>query len=104
MNEFVNLQILSKKPHKMNYSKILEYKPFDFWDADSYITLCFELAQKKLKELYQGKRLDSCDCYGLYILDNNDEVIAQYTTGRMGVGPLAMRNENTKEIYPLCQN
>lgn len=104
MNEFVNLQILCKKLHKMDYSKILEYKPFDFWDVDPHIMLCFELAQKKLKELYQGKRLDSCDCYGLYILDDNDEVIAQYTTGRMGVGPLAMRNENTKDIYPLCQN
>lgn len=88
----------------MDYSKILEYKPFDFGDVDPHIVLCFELAQKKLKELYQGKRLDSCDCYGLYILDDNDEVIAQYTTGRMGVGPLAMRNENTKDIYPLCQN
>lgn len=85
-------------------SKTPEYKPFDFWDTDSRIQLCYEFALERLKTLYPDKFIDSCDCFGLYILDDNDEVIAQYTTGRMGVGPLAMRNENTKDIYPLCQN
>lgn len=90
----------------MDYSNILEYKSFDFDDTDSCITLCYELACKKLGEMYPNNILFASDCFGISIIDNNrSEEITSYSTGRLGkIGPLAMRNEITKEVFPLCQN
>ena len=89
----------------MNYSKMFEYKSFDFFDTDPCIELCYELAYEQLEKFYLDKKIDSCDCFGLYIFDKNSDYVVQYTTGRLGkVGPLAMRNESTKEVFVLCQN
>lgn len=88
----------------MRIPKILEYRHFDFHDTDPYIGMCHDLAYEKLEELYPKYNVDSCDCFGLYIFDKNANTIAQYSTGRLGkIGPLAMRNELTEEVIPLCQ-
>lgn len=90
----------------MDYSNILEYRPFDFYDTDPYIMLCYELANEKLKEMYPNNTLFASDCFGISIVDDNrSEEITSFSTGRLGkIGPLAMRNESTKEVFPLCQN
>jgi hypothetical protein len=86
----------------MNVPKILEYRSFDFYDTDSYIELCHNLAYEKLEEKYPQYKVDSCDCFGLYIIDGSSNTIVQYSTGRLGkMGPLAMRNELTKEVTIL---
>ncbi|MEE3483289.1 MAG: hypothetical protein VZQ98_03065 [Bacteroidales bacterium] len=88
----------------METPKILEYRPFDFFDTDPHIEMCHDLAYKELEKMYPEYKLDSCDCFGLYIYDENTNSIAQYSTGRLGkIGPLAMRNERTEEVIPLCQ-
>lgn len=90
----------------MDYSKNLEYRSFDFYDTDPYIMLCYELAHDKLEVMYPNNTLFASDCFGISIVDDNScEEIASFTTGRLGkVGPLAMRNELTQEVFPLCQN
>lgn len=88
----------------MGISK-LEYKPFDFYDTDSHIGLCHDLAFKKLEEIYTKYKVDSCDCFGIYIVDNASNVVTLFSTGRLGkIGPLAMRNEQTKEVIILVMN
>lgn len=85
----------------------LEYKPFDFYDTDSQIGLCHDLAFKKLEEIYNTKyKVDSCDCFGIYIIDSDSSyIVTQFSTGRLGkTGPLAMRNEQTKEVIILVKN
>ena len=92
-----------RKWFDMKIPKALEYRPFDFHDTDSHIRMCHDLAYEKLKELYPKYKVDSCDCFGLYIYDKDANSIAQYSTGRLGkIGPLAMRNETTEEVIPLC--
>ena len=89
----------------MDIPKIFEYRPYDFYDTDSYIELCHDLAYIKLEELYPNYKVDSCDCFGLYIIDGASNTIVQYTTGRLGkIGPLAMRNELTKDVNILITN
>lgn len=86
----------------MDIPKILEYRLFDFYDTDSYIELCHDLAYIKLEELYPKCKVDSCDCFGLYVIDETFSVVTQFSTGRLGgIGPLAMRNEITKEVTIL---
>ncbi len=92
----------------MNYSKLFDYQSFGFWDTDPYIELCYNLAYKKLDEMYPDSQLLACDCFGISIIKNNKaccEEVASYSTGRLGkAGPLAMRNEVTKEVHVLCLN
>jgi len=86
----------------METPKILKYRPFDFYDTDPYIEMCHDLAYKELEEMYPEYKVDSCDCFGLYIFDEDANTIAQYSTGRMGkIGPLAMRNEQTEDVIVL---
>ncbi|MBR5972232.1 MAG: hypothetical protein IK017_06225 [Paludibacteraceae bacterium] len=88
----------------MEIPKILEYRPFGFYDTDPFIEMCHDLAFEKLEDMYPEYTVDSCDCFGLYIYDKDANSIAQYSTGRMGkIGPLAMKNETTEEVIPLCQ-
>ena len=83
----------------------LEYKPFDFYDTDSQIELCHDLAFKKLEELYSKYKIDSCDCFGIYIVDNASNIVTLFSTGRLSkTGSLAMRNEQTKEVIILHHN
>lgn len=82
-------------------SKTPEYKPFDFWDTDSRIQLCYEFALERLKTLYPDKFIDSCDCIGLYIFDDTDALLTQHSTGYTDDGTLAIRDETTKEVFPL---
>lgn len=87
----------------MDYPNILEYKPFDFYDTDPYIELCYELVHDKLEEMYPNNTLFASDCFGISIVDDNRcEEITTFSTGRLGkIGPLAMRNELTKEVFLL---
>ena len=85
--------------------KMLDYRPFDFYDTDPYIEMCHDLAYKKLEELYPKYKVDSCDCFGLYIFDEDSNVIAQFSTGRLGKdGALAMRNELTKDVTIIAND
>ena len=90
----------------MDYSKMFDYRPFEFWDTDPYIELCFDFAFDKLKKTYPGYLLLTSDCFGISVVDSTIdccEVLALYSIGRLGkVGPLAMRNERTKEMQVLC--
>ena len=92
----------------MNYSNMYDYRPFDFWDMDPYIELCFDLAFEKLRDSYPNNLLFSSDCFGISVIDatlDDCKEMANYTTGRLGTaGPLAMRNELTGEVAVLCQN
>ena len=92
----------------MCYSKMFEYRPFDFWDTDPCIEMCYNISCEQLEKMYPNKKLFSSDCFGLSIIDDMSgscTEIASYTTGRLGkAGPLAMRNESTKEVFVLCQN
>ena len=89
----------------MDYSKMFEYRPFDIWDTDPYIEMCYNLTCEKLEKMYPNKKLFSSDCFGVSIIDDMSDSfteIASYTTGRLGkAGPLAMRNELTKEVNVL---
>ncbi len=89
----------------MDYSRLFEYRPFEFWDTDPNIELCYNLAQKKLQKKYPDKILFASDYFGISIIDMKREPCFEttsYTTGRMGkAGPLAMRNELTKEVSIL---
>ena len=85
----------------MDYYKILEYRPFSIWDEDSNIELCYNLACEKLEKMYPNNLLFASDCFGISVIDFSNE-IATYSTGRLGlIGPLAMRDERTKEIFLL---
>lgn len=86
--------------NKRHYSTS-EYKYFDFWDTGSRIQLCYESAIEKLRTLYPDKSIDSCDCFGLYVLNEDDYPLMQYSTGRTDDGTLAIRDETTKEVFPL---
>lgn len=86
------------------HSETYGFKSFDFWEEGSCVGVCYELALEKLKTLYPNKHIDSCDYFGLYVFDENDDLITQYSTGRMGIGSLAMRNDITKEVFPLFSN
>ena len=79
----------------------MKYKPFEWGCTDEYLELCFDRAYSKLCFMHPQCRVDSCDCFGLFIYNNESDMVAQYTIGRMGVGPLAMRDETTKEVFPL---
>ena len=87
---------------------MFEYRPFDIWDIDPYIEICYNLSYERLEKMYPNKKLFSSDCFGVSIIDDKLDgciEIASYTTGRIGkAGPLAMRNELAKEVFVLCQN
>ena len=89
----------------MDYSKMFEYRPFDIWDTDPYIEMCYNLTCEKLEKMYPNKNLFSSDCFGVSIIDDISDSfteIVSYTTGRLGkAGPLAMRNELTREVNIL---
>ena len=94
-----NGNILTRMP------KGLEYKPFEFYDNDSSIELCYELSYDLLEKMYPNYRLFASDCFGISVINNNNdscEEITSYSTGRLGeIGPLAMRNEKSNEIFVL---
>lgn len=88
-----------------------EFKQFNFFDDVNPNTLehIFESAWDTLKELYPDKKLDSCDCFSIYIIEdsideddeyNNDHI---FVTGLMGRKP-AIQNLGTKEIIPIELN
>ncbi len=87
---------------------MLEFRLFDIWDMDPHVEICYVLSCEMLEKMYPNKILFSSDCFGISIIDDISDScteIASYTTGRMGkAGPLAMRNEITKEVLVLCQN
>ena len=89
----------------MDFPKEFEYKPFEFFDKDLYIRVCYELAYDKLEKMYPNYILFASDCFGISILDNNNDdcvEITSFSTGRLGkIGPLAMRNEKTNDVFPL---
>ncbi|MBO4777468.1 MAG: hypothetical protein J5588_03150 [Bacteroidales bacterium] len=92
----------------MDFPKEFEYKPFEFFDKDLQIGLCYELAYDKLEKMYPNYTLFASDCFGISIVDNNNDdcvEVTSFSTGRLGkIGPLAMRDEKTKIIFPLFQN
>lgn len=89
----------------MDILNTLEYRTFDFFDTESYIELCYDLAYVKLEAMYPQYKVDSCDCFGLYIIDDASSIVTRFSTGRLGkIGPLAMRNELTKNITVLVNN
>ena len=79
----------------------MKYKPFEWSCTDEYLELCFDRAYSKLCFMYPKCKVDSCDYFGLFIYDDETDMETEYSIGRMGVGPLAMRNESTKEVFPL---
>lgn len=91
----------------MDYS-MFDYRPFDYWDDDPCIELCFDLAFNRLKEKHPENMLLTSDCFGIDVLNNakaSCDVILSYSTGRLGKGgPLAMRNEMTNQVTILCKN
>lgn len=92
----------------MDFPKEFEYNPFEFFDKDLHIRLCYDLAYDKLEKIYPNYTLFASDCFGITIIDSNDDdcvEVTSFSTGRLGkIGPLAMRDENTKEVFILFQN
>lgn len=88
-----------------NIPEGLEYRPFEFYDNDSFIELCYELSYDLLEEMYPNYKLFASDYFGISVIDNNNDdciEITSFSTGRLGkIGPLAMRNEKTNEVFPL---
>jgi hypothetical protein len=88
--------------------KILKFRQFDFYDTNPYIEMCYDLAHESLEKMFPQYLLFASDHFGISVIDNNNDEcveVTSFSTGRLGkIGPLAMRNENTKEVYPLCQN
>ena len=85
----------------------LKYRQFEFFDTDPYIELCYNLAHDSLEKMYPDYLLFASDCFGISVINNNNyscEEVTSFSTGRLGkIGPLAMRNEKTKEVFPLCK-
>ena len=59
----------------MNVPKILEYRSFDFYDTDSYIELCHNLAYEKLEEKYPQYKFSQHKGYGTKL---HYEMIAEH--------------------------
>lgn len=88
-----------------------EFKQFNFFDEVNPDTLehIFESAWDTLKELYPDKKLDSSDCFSIYIVADsadeedefNDDLV--FVTGLMDGKP-AIQNLGTKEIIPTVLN
>lgn len=89
----------------MELPEILKFRQFDFFDTDPYIELCYNLAHDSLEKMYPDYLLFASDYFGISIIDNNNDdcvEITSYSTGRLGeIGPLAMRNEKSNEIFVL---
>ena len=91
----------------MEYANLFEYKCFGFYDTDPNMMLCHDLAYDELEKMYPNYLLLSSDCLGIDVIDDtsNSECgknVASFSMGRLGKGgPLAMRNEGTKEVFPL---
>lgn len=80
----------------------IQYTQFE-WECDhDQIETCFDSAKTKLRTMYPNNRVDSCDMFGLYIFDSEDNLIAQYSTGIINDGDFAMQNIETKEVRILC--
>lgn len=86
----------------------LKYRQFDFFDTDPYIELCYNLAHVSLEKMYPSYLLFASDYFGISVINNNNdycEEVTSYSTGRLGkIGPHAMRNEKTNEVFLLFKN
>lgn len=92
----------------MDFTKMLEFRMFDFWNKDLYILLCYEWACDELATMYPNYTVFASDHFGISIIDKNIgncKEIATFTTGRMAkIGLLAMKNERTKNVTSLASN
>lgn len=78
-----------------------QYSPFEWGHNAEQLETCFDLAKSTLRVMYPNNKVDSCDMYGLYIFDSENNLIAKYSTGVTNNGGFAMQNIDTKEVSLL---
>ncbi|MCR5455443.1 MAG: hypothetical protein K6F33_10690 [Bacteroidales bacterium] len=69
----------------------LRYKEFDFGAEDERIEECFEETLSTLRTMYPDCTMFHSDMYGIDVLDAYNNRVAQYSTGYLSDGRLAMQ-------------
>lgn len=85
-----------------------EFKQFYFFNDvnPDLLEHIFESAWDTLRKLYPDKKLDSCDCFSIYLTEDSIEEDSEnlvFVTGLINSKP-AIQNLCTKEIIPIELN